>query len=127
MRGLLLSIAALLLAAPVLAQPAGPPAGTWAQIPNTAIYPVMPVESKTSPTPGGRPELWNPADVFAYSGGDLVTLNGVLGFLYWGGGHAATPDMSLYFAPFDGSGPRRLTGPYLAPDQVYNYSDPLEV
>lgn len=125
--GLPLALAALLLAISASAQPAGPPAGTWSQIPNTAIYPVIPAESKTADKPGERPELWSPADVFAYSGGDLVTLNGVLGFLYWGGGHAATPDMSLYFAPFDGSGPRRLTGPYLAPDRVYNYADPVEV
>jgi len=127
MQALLSSFALLLFAAPVSAQPVAPPAGTWAQIRNTAIYPVMPAEAKSTSTPGGQPELWNPADVFAYSGGDLVTLNGVLGFLYWGGGHAATPDMSLYFAPFDSSGPRRLTGPYLAPDKVYKYDDPQEV
>jgi hypothetical protein len=118
-----LSLAFLLVAVPVSAQLAAPPAGTWAQIPNTAIYPVMPIEGKSSSAPGGQPELWNPAHVFAYSGGALVTLNGVVGFLYWGGGHAATPDNSLYWAPFDRSGPIRLTGPYLAPDRVYNYGD----
>jgi len=39
----------------------------------------------------------------------------VWGFLIWGGGHAATPDNSLYWLPLDGSGAKRLMGPYLAP------------
>ena len=93
-----------------------PPPGTWSTLPKTAIWPVIPIEAKQAPPSGtGNPELWSPWNVFAYSGGDLVTLNGVLGFLYWGGGHADTADNSLYFTPFDGSGPRRLSGPYLAP------------
>src|SRR6266542_2400730 len=95
-----------------------PPPGTWSTLPNTAIWPVIPIEAKecTSFNPGcGKPELWSPWAIFAYSGGDLATLNGILGFLYWGGGHADSADNSLYFAPFDGSGPRRLMGPYLSP------------
>ena len=107
--------------------PRVPAPGTWSTIPNTAIYPVIPIEAKEGTGAStGNPELWQPQGIFEYSGGDLVTLNGTLGFLYWGGGHASTPDNSLYFAPFDGSGPRRLSGPYLAPDKIYKYDSPLE-
>jgi len=104
-----------------------PPLGTWSTLPNTAIWPVIPIEAKQGqPGDAGNPELWSPRAIFAYSGGDLATLNGVLGFLYWGGGHGDSADNSLYFAPFDGSGPRRLSGPYLAPDKIYKYEDGLD-
>jgi len=98
--------------------------GTWAQIPNTQLYAAMPAEAK--PGSAGPPELWNPRDLFAYSGADITKVNGVWGFLIWGGGHAATPDNSLYWLPFDSSGAKRLMGPYLAPDKVYNYDDPVD-
>jgi hypothetical protein len=118
----------LLLVSPASAQPAAPPPGTWAQLPNTALYPAIPSEAKSAGTPGGTPELWSPQSLFAYSGGDIGQLPGssTLGFLIWGGGHAATADNSLYWLPFDGSGPRRLTGPYLAPDREYKYDTPWE-
>jgi hypothetical protein len=111
-----------------LAAQTAPPVGTWSTIPNTAIFPAMPPEMSTCPasTPNCRPELWSPASLFAYSGGDLYRQSGVWGFLVWGGGHSATPDNSLYWSPFDGSGPKRLTGPYLAPDRVYGEVTPLE-
>jgi hypothetical protein len=104
-----------------------PPPGTWSQIPNTQIYPAMPPEGKTGAGATGQPELWNPRALFAYSGADLgQTSGGVWGFLIWGGGHSATPDNSLYWDPFDGSGARKLMGPYLAPDKVYHYDDPVD-
>ena len=105
-----------------------PPVGTWATIPNTAIFPVMPPEMSSCPgrPTCDRPELWSPASAFANSGGDLGKLNGVLGMFMWGGGHAATSDNSLYWSPFDGSGPKRLTGPYLSPNRTYGETTPLE-
>jgi hypothetical protein len=103
-----------------------PPSGTWTELPNTKLWPAIPAEAKPAGGPGLLPELWSPYDIFAYSGADLAQLKGVWGFLYWGGGHAASPDNSLYWVPFDGSGPVRLSGPYLAPDQVYKYDHPLE-
>ncbi|TMK77500.1 MAG: hypothetical protein E6G47_11025 [Actinobacteria bacterium] len=119
-------LALLLLIAPAFAQTA-PPAGTWAQIPNTQLYPVIPFEAKSESSRGaGNPELWSPRSLFAFSGGDVAQIDGGWGFLIWGGGHAATPDNSLYWLPFDGSGAKRLMGPYLAPDKVYYYNDPLE-
>jgi hypothetical protein len=78
----------------------------------------MPPEAFKPPPWGsssGTAELWSPRAVFAYSGGDLATLNGKSGFLLWGGGHHDSPDNSLYFTPFDRSGPRRLSGPFLIP------------
>ena len=127
-RSLLFGVTLLLLVSQLSAQPAAPPIGTWAQLPNTALYPVIPAESKPASAPGGEPELWSPKSLFAYSGGDIGQLpgSGTWGFLIWGGGHAATADNSLYWLPLDGSGPRRLTGPYLAPDRVYRYDSPLE-
>jgi hypothetical protein len=127
-RALLFGVTLLLLISQLSAQPAAPPIGTWAQLPNTALYPAIPAESKPASSPGGEPELWSPQSLFAYSGGDIGQLPGssTWGFLIWGGGHAATADNSLYWLPFDGSGPRRLTGPYLAPDRVYRYDSPWE-
>jgi hypothetical protein len=127
-RALLFGVTLLLLISQLSAQPAAPPIGTWAQLPNTAVYPAIPAEAKPASAPGGEPELWSPQSLFAYSGGDIGQLPGssTWGFLIWGGGHAATADNSLYWLPFDGSGPRRLTGPYLAPDRVYQYDSPLE-
>jgi hypothetical protein len=118
----------LLLAAYVSAQPAAPPADTWTQLPNTALYPAIPSEAKSGGGPGGTPELWSPQSLFAYSGGDIGQLpgSGNWGFFIWGGGHAATADNSLYWLPFDGTGARRLTGPYLAPDREYKYDSPWE-
>ena len=113
----------LLLPTPASAQYAAPPVGTWAQLPNTSVYPAQPFEAKSESSPGGQPELWSPQSLFAYSGADVAQRNGVWGFLIWGGGHAATPDNSLYWVPFDGSGAARLMGPYLAPDKVYKYDD----
>ena len=103
-----------------------PPAGTWAQIPNTQLYPAIPFEAKPESSRGDKPELWSPRSLFAFSGGDVAQIDGLWGFLIWGGGHAATPDNSLYWLPFTGSGAKRLMGPYLAPDKVYYYNDPLE-
>jgi hypothetical protein len=123
-----MSIAMLVILSQVSAtsaQPAPPP-GTWAQIQGTQIYPIMPAEAKSESGTGGAPELWNPRALFAFSGADLAQINGVWGFLIWGGGHSATPDNSLYWDPFDGSGAKRLTGPYLAPDKVYLYVDPVD-
>lgn len=124
---LLLSLAFLLVAVPVSAQPAAPPVGTWAQLQNTVLYPAIPSQAKSEAS-GGTPELWSPQSLFAYSGGDIGQLPGssAWGFLIWGGGHAATADNSLYWLPFDGSGPRRLMGPYLAPDHQYKYDNPWE-
>ena len=119
------SLALLLLVSLALAQ-TGPPVGTWVQIPNTQLYSAMPSEAKPESASGGRPELWSPRGVFAYSGADVAQINGVWGFLIWGGGHGDSPDNSLYWAPFDGSGAKRLMGPYLAPDKVYSYDAPLE-
>jgi hypothetical protein len=119
------SLLLLLMATPLSAQTA-PPVGTWAELPNTQLWPAIPSEAKQAMSPGGQPELWSPYDIFAYSGADLAQIKNVWGFLYWGGGHAASPDNSLYWVPFDGSGPKRLMGPYLAPDKVYNYDVPLE-
>jgi hypothetical protein len=115
----------LVLAACVFAH-AIPPAGTWAVLPNTQLYPAMPREAKLESSPGTTPELWSPQGVFAFSGADLFEINGVWGFLIWGGGHGDSPDNSLYWLPFDGSGAKRLTGPYLAPDKAYYYDTPLE-
>ena len=115
----------LLLIASALAQTA-PPVGTWAQLPNTQIYPAIPFEAKRESASSGTPELWSPRGVFAFSGADVAQINGVWGFLIWGGGHGDSPDNSLYWNPFDGSGAKRLTGPYLAPDKVYYYDAPLE-
>jgi hypothetical protein len=42
--------------------------------------------------------------------------------LLWGGGDGDGFDISLYFVPFDGSGPRALGGPYLAP-VGHNYAE----
>jgi hypothetical protein len=103
------------------AQMATLPPGTWAQIPNTAIRSAMPPEAFIARTPGAEPELFSAKNIFAYSGGDLAALNSVLGFLFWGGGHHDSPDNSLYWAPFDGSGSKRLSGPYLAPDGGKGY------
>ena len=115
----------LLLIASALAQTA-PPVGTWAQLPNTQLYPAIPFEAKRESASSGTPELWSPRGVFAFSGADVAQINGVWGFLIWGGGHGDSPDNSLYWNPFDGSGAKRLTGPYLAPDKVYYYDAPLE-
>jgi hypothetical protein len=114
----------LVVLIPSVSAQTSPPAGTWAQIPNTQLYLAMPAEAK--PGPGGTPELWNPQHLFAFSGADVAKVNGVWGFLIWGGGHAATPDNSLYWLPLDGSGAKRLMGPYLAPDKAYNYEDPVD-
>ena len=121
-------LALLLLTAPGSAQLAAPAVGTWAQLPNTVLYPAIPLQAKLEGSPGRAPELWSPHSLFAFSSADVGQLPGssTWGFLIWGGGHAATPDNSLYWLPFDGSGPRRLMGPYLAPDRVYKYDSPLE-
>jgi hypothetical protein len=103
-----------------------PPVGTWAALSGTSVYPAIPFEAKPESAPGGTPELWSPQSLFAYSGGEVAQRGGVWGFLIWGGGHAATPDNSLYWVPFDGSGAQRLTGPYLAPDKAYTYDLPYE-
>ena len=96
-----------------------PSPGTWTAVPNSVLYPVMPPEAKAASAPGQQPELWNPSSAMgAWSGGDVAQLGGVWGFLIWGGGHGDGPDNSLYFIPFDGSGPRALMGPYLAPAGV---------
>jgi hypothetical protein len=118
-------VALFLLIASAFTQTA-PPVGTWATIPNTQLYPAIPFESKSQSAPGGTPELWSPGGIFAYSGADVAQINGVWGFLFWGGGHGDSPDNSLYWDPFDGSGAKRLMGPYLAPDKVYYYDVPLE-
>ncbi len=103
-----------------------PPLGTWVSITNTVLFPVIPFDAKSESAPNGQPELWSPQSLFAFSGGDLYKWYGVWGFFVWGGGHAATADNSLYWNPLDGSGPKRLMGPYLAPDKFYNYHVPLE-
>src|SRR5262249_37204120 len=97
-------------------------------LPNTILYPAIPSQAKTEGGSGGKPELWSPHSIFDYSGGDIGQLPGssTWGFLIWGGGHAATPDNSLYWLPLDGAGPRRLMGPYLAQDRVYQYDNPWE-
>ena len=106
------------LAGPALAQTLPPP-GTWVQAPNSVLYPVMPPEAKVAGSAGTHPELYNPANVMAaWCGGDVAQLGGSWGFLIWGGGHGDSADNSLYFIPFDGSGPRSLMGPYLAPAGV---------
>jgi hypothetical protein len=92
---------------------ASPQPGTWAQIPNTAIWPVLPPEATR--------ELWSPRGIYAYSGGDIAKIKEVWGFLYWGGGHADGPNNALYWAPFDGSGPKCLSGPWLAPKGSTGY------
>src|SRR5262249_52903866 len=108
----------VLPSAPICAQPA-PPVGTWVELPNTALWPALPPEAKSSSDSGGQPELWSPfSPMAAFSGGDIAQLDGIWGFLIWGGGHGDGADNSLYFLPFDGSGPRPLTGPYLAPAGV---------
>ena len=99
--------------------PVAPP-GTWVQIPNTAFYPAVAFEAKPG-SPGGTPELWSPQGLFAYSGTELATVGGKLGFVLWGGGDGDSPNNQLLFTPFDGSGPVTLSGPYLAPDKVYRY------
>jgi hypothetical protein len=103
-----------------------PPAGTWAQLPGTTFTPAFPAEEYELGS--------NPEDLFANSGGDLATVDGTLCLLVWGHGHAAGADNSLYCVPLDGSGARRLMGPYLAPDMtpenvlwIYKYDSPLEV
>lgn len=54
----------------------------------------------------------------------MVQINSVWGFVITGGGHAATPDNSTIFVPFDGSGARVLQGPFVAPDNTYyRYDD----
>jgi hypothetical protein len=118
----------LLLTASGSAQLATPAVGTWAQLPNTVLYPAIPSQAKPEGASGGTPELWSPHSLFDYSGADVGQLPGssTWGFLIWGGGHAATADNSLYWLPFDGSGPRRLMGPYLASDHVYKYDSPWE-
>ena len=105
-----------------------PPVGTWAQLSGTAVYPAQPFEAKSESAPSGTPELWSPRGLFAYSGGDVCQLPGgsMWGFLLKGGGHGDSPDMSFYWVPFDGSGAKRLTGPYLAPDKAYYYDSPWE-
>jgi len=110
----------LLLVLPAAAQvPNVPPPGMWAQVPNSVLHSVMPPEAKVASRPGDKPELWNPSSIMAaWSGGDVAQVGGVWGFLIWGGGHGDGPDNSLYFIPFDGSGPRSLMGPYLAPPGV---------
>ena len=92
---------------------------TWAEIPNTQIFGVMDQANFYPP--------YNPQSILDYSGGDLVRLNGVLGFVITGGGHASTPDNSTIFVPFDSSGPRQLQGPYVSPDGIYQYDIPYEV
>jgi len=126
MKKLHMAIVALALHAAAVNAQTAPPPGIWAQIPNTQIYPVMPAEGKREGSSGGTPELWNPRALFGFSGADVARINGVWGFLIWGGGHAGTPDNSLYWEPFDGSGAKRLMGPYLAPDKVYLYVEPVE-
>ena len=118
----------LLLATSGSAQLATPAVGTWAQLPNTILYPAIPSQSKPGGAASDPPELWSPHSIFDYSGADLGQLPGssTWGFLIWGGGHAATADNSLYWLPFDGSGPRRLMGPHLAQDHVYKYDSPWE-
>ena len=120
-----MSVALLFLIASALAAPP-PPVGTWAQLPNTQLYPAIPPEAKSVSVPGGTPELWSPQGLFAFSGADVAQINGIWGFLIWGGGHGDSPDNSLYWDPFDGSGPKRLMGPYLAPDKIYRYDVPTE-
>jgi hypothetical protein len=104
------------------AQPAPPPAGTWAQIPNTKIIDAMAMAEFYS-----GPNAYNPRSLFDFSGGDLLQRNGVWGFVVTGGGHAATPDNSTIFVPFDSSGARQLQGPYTSPDGVYRYDVPYDV
>ena len=99
-----------------------PPAGTWAQVPNTKVWDAMAqAEFYTGQN------AYGPIGLFAYSGGDLLQVNGVWGFVITGGGHAATPDNSTIFLPFDGSGPRQLQGPYTSPDGIYKYDVPYDV
>ena len=100
-----------------------PPAGTWAQIANTALYDAVAFEAKAESALGGTPELWSPQGLFAYSGTELATVGGKLGFVLWGGGDGDSPNNQLLFTPFDGSGPMNLSGPYLAPDRVYRYPE----
>src|SRR3990167_8913143 len=98
----------LLWATSAWAQPI-PPAGTWATLPKTA--PVAAMAREVTVTG----ELGPVRGLVAYSGGDLVSLNGVSGFLLWGGGHGDGADNSLYFVPLNGSGPRALPISYLIP------------
>src|ERR1700682_2535920 len=73
-----------------------PPAGTWAQIPNTKVWDAMAQAEFYS----GQ-NAYGPQGIFAYSGADLLQIGGVWGFVITGGGHAATPDNSTIFVPFD--------------------------
>lgn len=115
----------LLLAGPAWAQ-ALPPAGTWAAVPNSLAVTAMPPEATACVAPcvpPGQPELWSPWSLMgSWSGGDLAQRGGVWGFVLWGGGHGDGPDNSLYWLPFDGSGPARLSGPFLSPNWP---ADPL--
>jgi hypothetical protein len=111
-----LSLLLLLIGSPLLAQTA-PPVGSWSTIPNTRLADAL---DKRLYGP------YNPRDVFANSGGDIAKWNGVWGFFLSGGGHAATPDNSLFFLPLDGSGPKRLLGPYYRPDGNYKQDTPKE-
>src|SRR5262245_40263364 len=94
-------------------QALGSSEGTWVQVPNTALGPAVAPEASTFGPDGGNPELWSPQGLFAFSGADVGQMGGVWGFLFWGGGHGDSPNNQLSFAPFDGSGPRVLSGPYL--------------
>src|SRR5712691_8588133 len=117
----LLLLLILVMAAPAGAQPA-PPVGQWVTLPNTAFYPAVAPEAKPGSS-RGTPELWSPHGIFAYSGTELATVGGKLGFVLWGGGDGDSPNNQLLFTPFDGSGPVTLSGPYLAPDKVYRYPE----
>src|SRR5258705_4778195 len=95
------------LLAPAWAQTLPPP-GQWAMLPNTNVSAAADPRFYKS----GPQAIYNVRDLFANSGGDLVTWQGKVGFFLSGGGHAATPDNSLFFVPLDGSGARRILGPY---------------
>lgn len=110
---------AFLLGTPAASAQVAPPAGSWAQVPNTKLTTAL-----SAPL---YAQGFNVRDVFANSGGDLARWQGVLGFFLSGGGHAATPDNSLFFVPLDGSGPRRLLGPYYRPDGAYKQDTPAEI
>ena len=105
---------------PPVPAPTAPVAGLWTTLPNTRAFDAMAVADFYSGY-----AAYNPQGLFAYSGGDLLQVSGVWGFVLTGGGHAATPDNSTLFIPFDGSGPRQLQGPYTSPDRVYKYDVPL--
>lgn len=102
-------ISMLLIAGPAAAQ-------TWVEVPNTrAIAALNVVRLYNCQTPIA---CYNPNSLFAFSGGDLVQIGGIWGFWMTGGGHAATPDNSTIFVPFDGSGPRVLQPTFAPPDNV---------